>query len=462
VKQEIWKPHPGPQELALRTVAYELLFGGARGPGKTDAGIVWIQKPIEIPQFRGLVIRKNAEDLSDWIDRARHMYSNLGCEVVGKPYVIRFPSGAKIRTGHLKDDNAYEKYQGHEYQRMLIEELTQIPSEERYLKLIGSCRSTVDGIDPRVFLTSNPGGPGHKWVNDRFIRIGAPNVKHTDPVTKRTRIFIPGKVQDNPTLMEKDPEYLNYLNGLPEPLRSMWRDGNWDVFAGQYFDFKQQYHVYNPSEVKIQPSWPRFRSIDWGYTSPMACYWHAVAPDRHVYTYREYYHTNKLDVDAAREIAKITKDAKEEIKYTVGDPQSFPVEIPHFKFGRMISMKRSDVWSENGVSMVMGDSKRIPGWSSMRDYMRIRDYMGKPSAWWHISATCMNLIDELTSAIHDKNNIEDVSATSIDHGLESCRLFLMSRPPLLPEPKEKISNLEAAERQMMREEKTESVRIGQI
>src|SRR3546814_9561209 len=54
-----------------------------------------------------------------------------------------FPSGAVIRTGHLKDDQAYTKYQGQEYQRQLIEELTQIPTVKRYLQLTSSCRSTV-------------------------------------------------------------------------------------------------------------------------------------------------------------------------------------------------------------------------------------------------------------------------------------------------------------------------------
>jgi hypothetical protein len=83
-----------------------------------------------------LVIRKNADDLSDWIDRASRMYAFAGVSIAYRPAILTFPSGAVIRTGHLKDDNAYSKYQGHEYHKMLVEELTQIPSEENYLKLI--------------------------------------------------------------------------------------------------------------------------------------------------------------------------------------------------------------------------------------------------------------------------------------------------------------------------------------
>ena len=102
----MWKPHPGAQTLALSVSnTYETLYGGARGGGKTDAGMVWLLRDSENPKLRGLVIRKNAEDLSDWIDRAREMYPNA--VISGKPAFIRFPSGAIIRTGHLKDDSAY-------------------------------------------------------------------------------------------------------------------------------------------------------------------------------------------------------------------------------------------------------------------------------------------------------------------------------------------------------------------
>lgn len=172
---------------ALETYEFETLYGGARGGGKTFAGILWLIKPdlIQNPKYRALVIRKNSDDLKDWIDRAREIYSsvNLGCNFAGNPPEIRFPSGALIRLGHLKDDNAYTKYQGHEYQRILIEELTQIPEEKNYIQLISSCRTTVKGIDARVFATANPGGAGHcipygdvltpeGWKQIEMIKIG--------------------------------------------------------------------------------------------------------------------------------------------------------------------------------------------------------------------------------------------------------------------------------------------------
>ena len=125
---------------------FEVLLGGARCVGKTDgllAAITWPFKyrPKLLPLYRALVVRKNAKDLGNWLDRAARFYKNIGGSVVGTE--VRFTSGAKIITGHMKDVNAYTQYIGHEYQFMGIEELSLIPREIDYLKLIGSCRSTV-------------------------------------------------------------------------------------------------------------------------------------------------------------------------------------------------------------------------------------------------------------------------------------------------------------------------------
>jgi hypothetical protein len=236
-----WKPNPGQQTEALSRLEFEILYGGARGGGKTDAGIIWMGEPHNNPDYSGLVLRRNFNDLSDWIQRAKKMYAPLGGQVRGSPDRIIFPSGAYIRLGHLKDEDAFEKYQGHEYQRILIEELTHIPSEELYEKLISSCRSTVDGIKAQVFCTTNPGNDGHLWVKARFVDIGPPNVPHGkhDEATGLTiwRIFIPAKVEDNPVLVEKDPKYVAWLNQLPGELKRAWRDGSWETFQvkGAYY-----------------------------------------------------------------------------------------------------------------------------------------------------------------------------------------------------------------------------------
>ena len=237
-----WKPQPK-QEIALGIDFDELLYGGARGGGKTEAGQAWLCYDTEYPFYRALVIRKNADDLKDWIDRARIFYKRLGAEIIGWPAEVRFPRGGKIITGHLKDENAYTKYQGQQFPKMLIEELSQIAREKLYLQLIGSCRSPHPEIKPQIFSTTNPDEPGYEWIKNRW---GIPDMPDFDKIYEKITpegkrlVFIPAKLEDNPILMAADPNYLKYLDELKitdYELYDAWRNGNWKGFGieGSYY-----------------------------------------------------------------------------------------------------------------------------------------------------------------------------------------------------------------------------------
>lgn len=249
-----WKPQPK-QELALASDADEILYGGSRGGGKTDAGQAWLLYDKDNERYRALVIRRNADDLKDWTDRAGYMFKPTRAKITGNPAEIEFPSGAKVRTGHLKDENAFTKYQGHEYQKILIEELSHIPREKDYLKLIASCRSTVDGIKPQIFATTNPDDPGMEWIKERWEIPDEPDndkvyttykeVEILNPdgtIEKRQRklVFIPAKIEDNPILTQKDPNYVVFLESLrtvDPSLYEAWRNGSWRGYGkeGAYY-----------------------------------------------------------------------------------------------------------------------------------------------------------------------------------------------------------------------------------
>ncbi len=250
-----WEPQPK-QSLALEQSAFEILYGGARGGGKTDTGMAFLLYDKDHPLYRALVIRKNADDLKDWADRAERFFARCGAVRKGTTPEFHFPSGAIIRTGHLKDDNAYMKYQGHEYQKILIEELCQIPQLLNYLMLIASCRSSVPELKPQVFCTANPDGPGHDWVKERFDIPDEPGdepVFCKDPVSRRWRVFIPARVEDNPALMSADPGYVSFLESLPDGLRQQWREGSWADF-----DLKGAYYT---NEMRQLAAEKRYRFV---------------------------------------------------------------------------------------------------------------------------------------------------------------------------------------------------------
>jgi len=264
-----WTPTPR-QIIALKRLEDEILYGGARGGGKTDAGMVWLLYWIHIPKYRALIIRRNEKDLSDWVDRAREMYKPTGAVFAGRPVEIRFPSGSIFKTGHLNDAEAYTQYQGHEYQKMLIEELTHIPREDDYEKLLGSNRSTVDGIKAQTFATTNPDGDGHEWVKKRFKCEDEPEtvIKTRDKETGliKTKIFIPAKVQDNPHIMQKDPKYVAFLNSIKNPvLRKQWREGSWEdpFIEGAYY----------ANELRQAKEENRITTVHYDKTLPVETIW---------------------------------------------------------------------------------------------------------------------------------------------------------------------------------------------
>lgn len=289
-----WVPHPQ-QVKALTSGVHELLYGGARGGGKTDAGLVWLVEPkyITNPNYTGLVIRRNANDLTDWIERARRMYKPLKARITGIQPEIKFPSGAIIRTGHLKDASSYEKYQGHEYQKILIEELTKIPRESDYEKLIASSRSTIPDLPARIFATTNPDGPGHDWVKQRWQcdtpdekpRVFPDPLYPDNPAKSRTRLYIPAQVADNPTLTENDPTYVSFLNSIQDPiLKAQWLLGSWDnaPVEGSYYAniistlYEPTYEQPNPLSPNTPPKLiapPRIFDFPINYKVPTDTWW---------------------------------------------------------------------------------------------------------------------------------------------------------------------------------------------
>jgi len=83
------------------------------------------------------------------------------------------------------------------------------------------------------------------------------------PFTKETvrmsRVFIPSKLSDNPTLMA-DPSYVArlYQSGSAELVRA-WLHGDWNIVDGAFFDcWSPESHIVRP--FHIPADWLRFRS----------------------------------------------------------------------------------------------------------------------------------------------------------------------------------------------------------
>src|SRR5690606_34931034 len=109
-------------------------------------------------------------------------------------------------------------------------------------------------------------GPGHNWVKAGWVDAAAPlTVWQTEKKEGGlTRQYIPAKLDDNPTLQENDPDYLDRLEGLGnDALIKAMRDGDWNIVAGGALDDVWSARCVVP-RFAVPSSWYIDRSFDWG------------------------------------------------------------------------------------------------------------------------------------------------------------------------------------------------------
>lgn len=89
-------------------------------------------------------------------------------------FFFRTRAGApesSLHFGYLDTEKDLGRYQGAAFQFIGVDELTYWP-EDRYRFLFSRCRPSSQLLEPvpcRMRATTNPGGPGHGWVKERFV-----------------------------------------------------------------------------------------------------------------------------------------------------------------------------------------------------------------------------------------------------------------------------------------------------
>jgi hypothetical protein len=281
-----WSPQPGPQALFIRCPIFEAVYGGARGGGKTDASLgEWA---IHAERFgveaKGLFVRRTRVALEPTIERAKQIFIPLGATWQEQKSRFIWPNGAILYMRYLDRDTDADHYQGHDYTRVYIEELTQFASDVPVNKLKATLRSAA-GVPTAFRATCNPGGPGHTWVKARYIDPGPFKIMRETFVSpfdgstmELSRVFVPAKLSDNPLLLKNDPLYVAKLqqSGSAQLVRA-WLAGDWNIIEGAFFDCWSDKNVVRPFTVPAQ--WLRFRSLDWGSARPFSVGWWAVCPD---------------------------------------------------------------------------------------------------------------------------------------------------------------------------------------
>lgn len=446
-----------------------MLYGGAAGGGKSDCLIAAALRWSHHPKYRGIVFRRTFPQLEEIIDRCKVLYPVVvpGAEWRVGQHRWFFPSGASVRLAHMQHADDRYSYQGHEYQFIGFDELTQFV-EEQYLYLFSRARSTVPEIPVRIRSTTNPGGIGHRWVKERF-QIGhhPPNVpiieEHllpNDTVAYLSRMFIPGKLEDNPTLLENDPLYVQRLMQLPEIERLRLMDGIWDAFEGQAFaELSESLHGF---DGKLPVDWERFSVFDWGYAKPSCCYIVAVDFDGRLWVEHELYLSKpgtsdegvrKPAIEVARMIRGWERDLGLNPKVRLSDPACF-ARLPAFRKGESMGPSVAEDFIAEGLPMVKAVNDRVPGRQQVHRRLATDDE-GRPGMM--ISNDCTRLWETLPEMQEDPKNPEDLVTKDVpDHAYDCIRYACMHRP-LIPKLSEKVhpNTFQEARQKMIRQRQTQ-------
>jgi len=475
---DIWAPQQGPQLMATLCPVRMILFGGARGGGKTDCAIgKQIYGALRHGyDWNGLFIRKSFKYFAGIRTRLRQLIRlGLPAELVG-PEVgtnyLRFHNGAIITLTVVESIEKAEFFQGQSFTMVSIEEACQFSYIDMMIEMLKGCLRSAAGVPTSMFLTANPGGPGHSQVKSRFMPKGSRPGQVMRDSSGMDMVFIPSRVEDNLILCENDPEYVNLLRSIKDPaLRKAWLEGDWDVVLGGFFG-----DVWNPFKHVI-PSfrppahWPRIVGMDWGSATPFSIGWYAVADGETsvplpggarifrkgaLIRFHEWYgcpknpQTGKIEANVglrlqSTDVGTRMVDMEARMPWLMGRTPSMDRIADPSVFAEKDGPSIAEKFADTGIVWRRAENRRISGWDTVRQLL----HGVQVSAEWgedengdrillseerepmlFFTDNCEHAIRTLPEQERDMTDFEDIDTAGEDHAVDEIRYVATSRPSL--------------------------------
>jgi hypothetical protein len=460
VREEVGFAPTARQVRLLRCPVEDVLFGGARGGGKTVGLLAdWLYYQHRYGQHaRGILVRRTYPELEEVEQLASELYPRAGAVWRAQARTWHFPQGPTLKLRFLQRDDDADRYQGHSYTWVGVDEVGNFPSSLPIDKMRATLRSP-HGLPCRMRQTANPGGPGHAWLKRRYVEPVAPGTPHVAEIqlpdgstAEVERVFIPSTVDDNPYLGPDYWERIAVAAAGQEWLLKAWRWGEWEIAAGAFFAdvWLSERHVLKP--FGIPPTWTKFRSFDWGSESP-ACLQHwaesdgSPAPTGRVFPRGSLFLTDEWYVADATQSNRGLRLSNEQLgagiaergrghrwAYGVADTQIFA------EMGRpsiyVDMLAGAAAWAQqhghkrHGVVFGPADKERIAGWQRVRTFLRnaLADPPERPCLW--AFQHCRAFIEQAGSVPRSSRHPEDVDTDSEDHCFVGATLVATDRGPV--------------------------------
>jgi len=402
-----YKPHSSQKIFHVSKARFRVVVAGRRW-GKSLLAAKEAETMLLLPKTRGWVVSKTY-DLGEKV--FREIYKTL---------ILKF----KLKT--IK--KSYSPKSGSMYLEFPWGSVVEVKSAEHPDSLIGegldwvvfdecaSCKGLIWEQYLRPTLSDKNGWAlfistprGYNWLYELWKRGNDPNYPEWESFKFPS--------WDNPYLSKEDIDEAKRT--LSETVFEQEYGASFNFSLGQvYKEFDTDIHVISEKELFIDPNWPRYRSIDFGYENPFVCLYITVDPEDRVIIYDEYYQRHRTTEQHAENMLEEERKASQKLQdlgvninqrdiyeFTTCDPSAASARATLF---------------ENGIKTIAPRSNIIEGLELVRQQLKIRSD-GKPGLY--VSSRCVNTIKEFSLYSYNDSMSEEPVKEN-DHAMDCLRYFM--------------------------------------
>lgn len=323
-----------------------------------------------------------------------------------------FFSNKAVITGKSADSGR-EKFQSASVDLIWID-------EECDAEIFDECYQRTVDCGGRIIVTVTPltdisSGIKEPWVFNLFeeMKAGRKDIK-----------FVNLSVLDNPVVpQEEKTKLLQKWTGHPEERARLF--GEFVRRSGLVYPmFNRKTHLVKPQ--RPDPTWTRIVSIDPAATGVTAALWAAINPAGDVYIYKEYYESNLVVSDHARNILARCTDNVD--IFLIDKKWGAQRDAANHRSGQQL-------YKDAGIPVRLAEVDEDYGRNAALEYMQATSEPTSRQSKVYITSDCENLIYELEHYVYDsfkrgplKGLTKEKPLKRDDHAVNALQYLLAMRP----------------------------------
>ena len=396
-----------------------------------------------------LIVRQQWRDLEQLKDLFVKVFAQLLQETNIRLYWNKasskwtLPNAATVIFSQCESREDYTRHHGKSYSLLVFEELPSWSSPVIFDLLRSTLRQP--GATRRIIATGNPGGVGHSWVYENYVKPGDTTQRFSTFIERGSGELwccVHSTMRDNPFL---PPSYARQIEAMRErdpALVEAWISGSWQIASGNFFA-----SVLQPARNRVKrwaKHWPdrhwwRFvPGYDHGVAAPAALGLLAIAEEDCSGGDGSHYKRNSVVLVDELHSARDDDPNKgkgwpiEEIAERViemlddwGLPHTVIADDACFADHGNVSI--ASTFAQYGLRLQKAHKgDRVGGWEIMRDLMaRAEQAHRRDAAGFYYAENCTYFADCAYAAQHDESRREDLDTRQADHILDAVRYGLV-------------------------------------